>query len=449
MTDSALLFPPGFLWGAATSAYQIEGAWDIDGRGETIWDTFTSIAGNVKGDATGDVTCDHYRRWRDDVALMKSLNLSVYRFSIAWSRILPDGRGAINPRGLDFYSALVDGLLEAGITPFVTLYHFDLPQALENEGGWLRRGISGDFAAYADVVARKLGDRVKHWITLNEPWVFSWLGYGYGTHAPGKRSNTPAQPLLAAHNALLAHGAAVQALRAAAPAAHVGISNIVTHVDPASARAVDLKAAARYDGFYNRWFLDPLFRGHYPADMLELWEEYLPDIETDDMQQIATPLDFLAVGYYTRAVVADDPGVPYHAAATIMPDAAQKTTMGWEVYPQGLYNVLKRLHNEYAPRSLYVIENGAAFEDALDAEGRVRDDARIDFLREHIGSAKHALNDGVPLDGYFAWSLLDNFEWSDGFSQRFGLVSVDYTTQRRIPKDSARWYADLIHKAHL
>jgi beta-glucosidase len=449
MSDTAPKFPPSFLWGAATSAYQIEGAWDIDGRGETIWDTFSAVTGNVKGDATGDVACDHYRRWRDDIALMKSLNLRAYRFSLAWSRVLPEGRGAVNTRGLDFYSALVDGLLEAGITPFITLYHFDLPQALEDEGGWLRRGITDDFAAYADLVARKLGDRVKHWITLNEPWVFTWLGYGLGTHAPGKKSDTPAQPLLAAHNALLAHGAGARALRAAVPNAQVGISSLIAHVDPATNRAVDLEAAARYDGYHNRWFLDPLFRGHYPPDMYELWEEHLPDIEPDDMQQIAAPLDFLAVGYYTRAVIADAPGEPYHAAAQVMPDDAERTTMGWEIYPQGLYSALKRLHSEYAPRAQYVIENGAAFEDALDADGHVHDTQRIAFLRAHIAAAGHALHDGVPLNGYFAWSLLDNFEWSEGFSQRFGLVYVDYTTQRRIPKDSARWYVDLIRNSHL
>ncbi len=441
MTDPTLLFPSGFLWGAATSAYQIEGATDSDGRGESIWDTFASSAGNIKGDATGEVACDHYRRWRDDVALMKSLNLRAYRFSISWSRILPEGRGVVNTRGLDFYSALVDGLLEAGITPFVTLYHFDLPQTLEDEGGWLRRGIADDFTAYAEVVANRLGDRVKHWITLNEPWVFCWLGYGTGVHAPGRRDDTPAQPLLAAHHALLAHGTAVRALRAAVPDAQIGISNILTHVDPVTNRAVDLEAAARYDGFYNRWFLDPLFRGHYPHDMTELWEEHMPDIDPADMAQIAVPLDFLGIGYYTRAVVADNPGAPYHAAQVVQTQGAATTSMGWEISPQGLYDVLKRVHHEYAPHALYVIENGAAFDDTLSEDGNVHDDARIAFLREHIGEAKHALNDGVPLNGYFAWSLLDNFEWTEGFTQRFGLTYVDYTTQRRIAKDSARWYA--------
>jgi beta-glucosidase len=439
MTEN-LSFPADFLWGTATAAYQIEGAVDDDGRGASIWDTFAHTPHKIKDDVTGDVACDHYRRWRDDIALMKALNMRAYRLSIAWSRIFPEGRGQINQRGIDFYSQLIDGLLAAGITPFVTLYHWDLPQLLQDKGGWLRRSISDDFAIYTDAVARALGDRVKHWITLNEPWVFSWFGYGRGIHAPGLTDTTPAQPLLASHHTLLAHGAAVSTLRAAVPDAQVGISNVYIHVTPGTGKATDMVAASRFDGYVNRWYFDPIFRGHYPQDKVEEWADYMPDIDAGDMQQIAAPLDFLGINYYTRMVIADDPEHP-GVATVIVPQPGEPTAMGWEVYPQGLYEGLKWLHREYAPRALYITENGAAYDDVLTPDGSIHDAQRTAYLEAHFAAASHALRDGVPLKGYFVWSLMDNFEWAEGYSKRFGLYYVDYTTQRRILKDSGAWFA--------
>ncbi|MGQ9568816.1 MAG: GH1 family beta-glucosidase [Anaerolineae bacterium] len=438
-----LAFPEHFTWGAATAAYQIEGAWDEDGKGPSIWDVFCRVPGAIQDGDTGDVACDHYHRWREDVALMRELGLRAYRFSVSWPRVLPEGRGKVNRPGLDFYDRLVDALLAADIQPFVTLYHWDLPQALQEEGGWPVRDTARRFADFADVVSRRLGDRVRHWITLNEPWVVAYAGYGNGYHAPGIRN--PLAAVQATHHLLLAHGLAVPVLRENGDAAtQVGITLNLSPVHPASDRPADEEAARRYDGFLNRWFLDPLFRRRYPEDMLEMLGSALPDRYEEDLETIAVPVDFLGVNNYTRTVVADDPDSVVVETREVKPTGRPYTEMGWEVYPEGLYEILTRVHRDYAPPCIYITENGAAFADQVDAEGRVHDAQRVDFLREHIAQAHRALEEGVPLAGYFVWTLLDNFEWAYGYSKRFGIVYVDFATQERIVKDSGIWYRGVI-----
>ncbi|MCC6613290.1 MAG: beta-glucosidase [Anaerolineae bacterium] len=442
MSQEFLHFPADFLWGVSTASYQIEGAVDEDGRGETIWDRFSHTPGKVKNGDTGDVACDHYHRWPEDIELLKSLNLNAYRFSVAWARILPTGRGPVNQAGIDFYSRLVDGLLEAGITPCLTLYHWDLPQPLQDEGGWMRRGIIDDFVAYTDVVARALGDRVKFFITENEPWVFTWLGYVLGEHAPGYTSESVQPALVTTHHALLAHGAAVKALRAVVPDAQVGITLNLYHTDPATNRPADLEAATRHDGHLNRWYLDPLFRGHYPSDMVELVPAEMPDIQPGDMELIAQPIDFLGINYYSRHVVADAPD-GHRGGIKVVPQKGEHSAMGWEVYPDGLYAILKRVHADYAPRAIYVTENGAPYDDVVTDDGQVHDPERQSYLQRHFQAAARAIADGVPLKGYFVWSLIDNFEWAFGYSLRFGVTYVDFETQQRIIKDSGKYMAEL------
>jgi beta-glucosidase len=437
-----LTFPDGFLWGAATAAYQIEGAWNEDGRGESIWDRFSHTPGKVHNGDSGDVACDHYHRWRDDIALMRELGLQGYRFSIAWPRILPEGIGAINQSGLDFYDRLVDGLLEAGITPFATLYHWDLPQALQDEDGWANRAIVGAFEKYADIVSRRLGDRVKHWITHNEPWCTAFLGNYMGIHAPGMREG-PA--LAVAHHLLLSHGTAVPVLRANSPGAHVGITLNFSPAYPASDSPDDQAAALRYDGFFNRWFLDPLYGRGYPADIVALYGGMMPQIRSGDLETIATPTDFLGVNYYNRAVIRDDPATLPLRAGFVRPDG-EYTAMDWEVYPDALRALLVRLHRDYAPGQLYITENGAAYDDTLTPHGAIHDEARTRYYAGHLAAAHAAIAEGAPLAGYFAWSLMDNFEWAEGYNKRFGLVYLDYTTQRRTPKDSARFYSAVIER---
>jgi len=436
-------FPQGFLWGAATSAYQIEGAWNEDGKGPSIWDTFSHMPGKIRDGSNGDVACDHYHRWREDVALMKELGLKAYRFSVSWPRVLPQGRGPINPKGLDFYDRLVDALLAAGIEPFLTLYHWDLPQALQDLGGWANRDVAYYFADYAAVLVRRLGDRVRWWATHNEPWVVAWLGHGLGEHAPGLRNLKVA--LQVAHNLLLSHGLAADVLRDGGKDARVGIILNLSPIHPASAKPEDVQAAQQVDGFYNRWFLDPLFRGSYPADVWALFapQGLLPHVTPGDMARMARRVDFLGINYYTRAVVAHDPEAEF-GVRYVHVEGSTYTEMGWEVYPQGLYELLVRLHREYKIPALLVTENGAAFPDALTPEGRVHDANRKDYLRAHFLAAHRALQEGVPLLGYFVWSLLDNFEWAYGYTKRFGLIYVDFPTQRRILKDSALWYRQVI-----
>jgi beta-glucosidase len=436
-------FPPGFVWGAATSAYQIEGAVGEDGRGESIWDRFCTIPGNVRGGEGGEIACDFYHRFPEDVRLMRELGIDALRFSVAWPRVLPEGRGRVNEAGLDFYDRLVDALLEAGIRPFANLFHWDLPQPLEDEGGWPVRATAEAFAAYAEVVADRLGDRVRDWMTHNEPFCTAWLGYGLGVHAPGRKSVPDA--LAAAHHVLLSHGWTVEVLRRAAPDAEIGIALDSWPVYPASDAPEDAEAARRMDGVTNRWFFDALLRGEYPAEVLERFAEAAPPVRAGDLATIAAPLDFVGVNNYSRHLVRARPGggEPVEVRAP----AAQLTDMGWEVYPPGLAEVLVRLHEEYGVQSLYVTESGAAFADVRTHDGRVHDVERIDYLRTYLDSVADAVAAGAPVRGYFVWSLLDNFEWSYGYSKRFGLVYVDYPTLERVPKDSFAWYRDTIARA--
>ena len=439
-------FPKGFVWGAATAAYQVEGSTTVDGRGPSIWDTFAHTPGKVLAGDTGDVAADHYRRYPSDIALMSALGLSAYRFSVSWPRILPGGR--LNPAGLDFYERLVDGLLAEEITPVLTLYHWDLPQELEDAGGWAHRDTASRFADFAAVVAARLGDRVPLWTTLNEPWCSAFLGYASGVHAPGHTD--PALALRACHHLLLAHGLGTAALRAALPEdGQVSITLNLCAVRPASPGAGD--AVRRIDGLANRLFLDPLLRGAYPADVQEDtravtdWGFVLPG----DEKIIAAPIDVLGVNYYTPTVVdagAAPPGPsPWPGASDVVfvrrPGPA--TAMGWTIDATGLRAVLNRLHGDYAGVPLMITENGAAFDDRV-ADGGVRDAERIAYLRDHLAVVHEAIESGVDLRGYFVWSLLDNFEWSFGYSKRFGIVHVDYETQRRVWKDSAFWYREVI-----
>jgi beta-glucosidase len=439
---ASLRFPNGFLWGAATAAYQIEGAATEDGRGESIWDRFSHTPGKVLGGDTGDVACDHYHRWREDIAMMRELGLRAYRLSISWPRILPAGVGAVNPAGLDFYDRLIDGLLEAGIQPYVTLYHWDLPQALQDQGGWANRDTVAAFANYADVVVRRLGDRVKNWITHNEPWCVAFLGHWLGDHAPGLR-NGPA--LAVAHHVLLSHGEAVPVLRAGSPGAQVGITLNFSPAYPASESAEDQAAAQRHDGFFNRWFLDPIYGRGYPADMVELYGPLMPAIQPGDLERMAAPTDFLGVNFYNRAVIRADPNTPVLRIAQVRPEG-EYTDMDWEVYADALRALLVRLQTDYAPGRMYITENGAAYLDALAPDGRTHDEARINYLAGHLAAAHAAIGEGAALAGYFYWSLMDNFEWAWGYSKRFGIVYVDYATQRRILKDSAMFYGDVIER---
>lgn len=437
-------FPTDFFWGVATSAYQIEGATLEAGRGESIWDRFAATPGKIADGTDGSVACDHYHRWRQDLELLRWLGVGAYRFSIAWPRIFPLGTGEANPAGLDFYDALVDGLLGAGIVPHITLNHWDLPQALQDTGGWGSRTTCDAFVTYADAVSRRLGDRVRDWCTHNEPWCISVLGNEEGHHAPGLRD--PAEALWVAHHLLLSHGRAVPVLRANSPGARVGIVLNLVPTYAATSRPGDVDEARRLDGFFNRWFLDPVFRGQYPADAIadragagHLDSAALPFVEDGDMATIQTPLDWLGVNYYGRAIARRDPpseGVPSIAEAP----AAQRTDMGFEVYPEGLYDLLFRLRRDYAPARLLITENGAAYGNSPGTDRRISDTARIDFYRGHLGALRRAIAEGVPVEGYFAWSLLDNFEWAHGYQMRFGLVWVDYATQERIPKESAHWY---------
>ena len=453
----SMLFPEDFVWGVATAAYQIEGSAGDDGRGVSVWDTFARQPGRVRNGDTGDVAADHYRRWRDDVKLMRELGLSAYRFSIAWPRVQPDGSGSANARGLDFYRELVDALLEEGIEPFVTLYHWDLPQALQDVGGWPARATAERFADYASLVFDALGDRVRYWATLNEPWCSAFLGYGSGVHAPGVRDGQKA--VAAVHHLLLAHGLAVEAMRAVArPEVQLGIVLNLEPRRPASDDPADVAAARLADGMLNRIFLDPLFAGGYPADVLEHLEPHvdLTHIREGDARTIAAPIDLLGVNYYRPMTVAArgrEPARGAGAAFATWPgeeaidvhgDGGPTTAMGWPVDATGLEEFLVRLRDEYTSLPLYVTENGAAYDDYPDSNGYVEDVERVAYLAGHLRAAHRALDAGVNLRGYFVWSLLDNFEWAEGYGRRFGIVYVDYETQRRVPKQSALWYSAVI-----
>lgn len=433
-------FPAGFLWGAATAAYQIEGAATEDGKGESIWDRFSHTPGAIIDQTTGDVACDHYHRWAADLDLVKEIGLNAYRFSLAWTRILPNGYGKINAAGLDHYSRLIDGLLERGITPYVTLYHWDLPQALQEKGGWEQRDTASAFAEFAQVAGKRFGDRVRHWITHNEPHVVVYDGFVLGQKAPGLRNPALIGPV--AHHLLLSHGLGVQALRAETPPeTRVAITLNFTHLEPATDRDADSEATRLLDGLYHRWFLDPLYRGAYPDDAQELIPLTSELVRPGDMQTIATPTDFLGVNYYTRARVRAAQG--QRAFPETVAPTGPLTTMGWEVYPDGLYETLLRVQRNYAPKAMAITESGAAYPDTLTGEQEVHDPARVAYLRSHFAAARRAIDAGVPLEGYFVWSLMDNFEWSYGHTQRFGLLYTDYPTQRRILKDSARFMTEV------
>ncbi len=448
MEPLQLSFPRGFLLGTASAAYQIEGAVAEDGRGPSIWDIYSHKPGVIEDGTNGDVACDHYHRWMDDVEIMKKLGVNAYRFSISWSRILPKGRGRVNNKGLRFYSDLVDALLEAGITPFVTLNHFDLPQALQEEGGgWLRRGISEDFAGFADVVSLELGDRVKHWVTFNEPWELAWQGYVTGEDAPGLKLGADAA-LKATHNVYLAHGAAIQTLRDNVQSGQLGIVLHLNMVEPASSRPEDVAAAKRWELCQNRWYLDPLYKEGYPEEMVKLYGVDAPEVLPGDMEQIQQPIDFLGVNNYRRSVVAAGSDLPPVNMKRVNPPG-EYTEMGWEVHPEGLYKILMWIHNNYPVGHIYITENGASFTDKITPDGKIHDERRAAYLMEHIKYAHKAMKEGVQLKGYFAWSTLDNFEWAYGYSRRFGVVYVDYATQKRTIKDSGYLLSDVAKKIKL
>jgi beta-glucosidase len=436
-----MTFPAGFLWGAATSAYQIEGSPLADGAGPSIWHRFAHTPGLVANGDTGDIACDHYRRWKEDVRVMRDIGLTAYRFSIAWGRVLPLGTGRVNRPGLAFYDRLVDALLDANIQPVPTLYHWDLPAALDDRGGWLNRDIAGWFADYADIVVRALDDRVRLWTTINEPWVVMDGGYLHGKLAPGHRNRYEAPRV--AHNLLRAHGAAVAAYRASGRH-EIGLVVNLEPKYPATDRPKDLAATRRTSAYMNRQFLDPVFRGEYPAVLPEIFGDAWLDIPSADLDTIHQPIDFLGVNYYTRGVTRHSARAYPLRAVTVYQPHHTYTETGWEVYPDGLADTLRWVAGRYGGIPLYVTENGAAFYDPASAESVVVDSLRVDYLRSHLRAVQHAISDGVDVRGYFAWSLMDNFEWAHGYSKRFGLVHVDYTSQQRTLKASAKFYAQVI-----
>ncbi|MEV0783385.1 GH1 family beta-glucosidase [Streptomyces sp. NPDC050423] len=462
----ATRFPTDFVWGAATAAYQVEGAAAEDGRTPSIWDTFSRTPGKVRNGDTGDIAADHYHLYRDDVALMKRLGLKAYRFSISWSRVQPTGRGPAVERGLDFYRKLVDELLEAGIAPVATLYHWDLPQELEDAGGWPQRVTADRFTDYAAIMAGALGDRVATWTTFNEPWCSAFLGYGSGVHAPGRTE--PASALRAAHHLNLAHGRAIEVLRGQLPAAaQTSVTLNLHQVRPLTASAADADAARRIDAVGNRIFTGPMLRGEYPEDLiadtghLVDWSKLVQD---GDLAAISRPVDVLGVNYYTPTLVStpeagsgdtrnDGHGASDHSpwpgsehVAFHLAEGKERTAMNWSIDPDGLYNLLMDVTRDHPGLPLMVTENGAAFDDYVSPEGRVEDPERIAYLHGHLDAVQRAVADGADVRGYFLWSLMDNFEWAYGYSKRFGTVYVDYASQRRIPKASAHWYADVIRR---
>lgn len=442
MGSKQFSFPEGFYWGAATSAYQIEGAWEEDGKGEHIWDRFSHTPGKIKNGDTGDIACDHYHRWQEDVQLMKGLGLRAYRFSISWGRIFPEGRGEIITAGIDFYNRLVDELLQNGIEPFITLYHWDLPQVLQDQGGWPSRATVEAFVEYADLVSTKLGDRVKHWMTFNEPFVSAWLGYMDGHHAPGHKDVD--EMLAAAHHLLLAHGLSIPVIRNNVPNAQVGIVLNLSSLMPASRSAADRAATWVHDGIVNRWYLDPLEGRGYPQDMVNHFGRPMEFVKQGDLPIIAVPIDYLGINYYTRGIVRSTEIPEGENEPQTLFANPNPTDMGWEVYPQGLFDILARVHFDYNFPMLYITENGAAYPDQIDEDGLVDDPLRTAYYREHLKAVSKAIEIGVPIKGYFAWSLLDNFEWAHGYSMRFGLIYVDYETQQRVLKNSAKYYRDVI-----
>jgi len=444
-----LNFPPDFRWGVSTAAYSIEGAWNEDGKGESIWDRFAHEKGNIKDGSTGDVACDHYHLIPEDVELMAELGINTYRFSVSWPRIFPQGTGKPNSKGVDFYNRLIDALLEHEIEPFLVLYQWDLPQALQDKGGWENQDTAKHFVEHARTWYRELGDRVRLWITHNEPFVPSLLSYFEGEHPPAVRELKRA--LEVSRQILLSHGLAVQAFREESIAGKIGLSTIFFPVHPAGDNPEDLEAQHRYDGYFHRWFLDPLFRGCFPEDMLEWYRRKgtdFPQLDTQEARIITQPLDFLGVCYFSRFVVKRSEESLLEVEM-VEPLAEQANDMGWEIYPQGIYEVLKRVHEDYSPREIYVSENGIPLDDRIETDGTIRDEKRIAFLSRCLSYVHRAIEEGIPIRSYSVWSLMDNLEWDLGLSKRFGLAYVDYTTLERIPKQSFQWYRGVVRNGKL
>ncbi len=434
--------PKDFLWGVASAAYQIEGAVNEDGRGQSIWDVFSHTKGKTFGGDTGDLACDHYHRYPEDFRMMKQLGLKNYRLSIAWPRLLPEGHGTVNQKGLDFYDRLIEELLENGIDPSVTLYHWDLPNALQEKGGWANRDTAYRFEDYAGLIYRHFGDRVKRFITHNEPWCTAVLGHFIGEHAPGLHDEK--LTALAAHHVLVSHGLAVQAYRDLNLDGEVGITLNLNPVYAASHHDKDNFAANIQDVFSNRWFLDPIFKGQYPAELEQVVGSLKELHQAEDLAIISRPIDFLGINFYSYSIVEYDDGSPLHVKNVTPKDRV--TDMGWPVLGSSLTDLLMRLKNDYGSLPLYITENGAAYVDVLE-DGKVHDPDRIDYLADHFEAMAEAIRRGVDLRGYYLWTFMDNFEWAYGYSKRFGIVYTDYATQQRIPKDSALWYADVISRA--
>jgi beta-glucosidase len=442
-------FPKDFAWGAATASYQIEGAVNEDGRGKSIWDDFSHTPGKVDGGNTGDVACDHYHRYEEDINLMAMMNVKHYRMSLAWSRILPKGTkaGGINEKGLEFYDKLIDKLLEKNITPWVTLFHWDLPAALQQKGGFANRETIDAFCEYTDIVTRRYGDRVKNWMTFNEPWVFSFCGHHSGVHAPGVKDLKTT--LAVAHNILVAHGKSMPIIRANVPGVKAGIVNNLAYIESATNKPEDIDAARRWDLAFNKWFLDPLFGKGYPEEMVQWYGDKMPQIEADDFETIAAPADFLGINYYTRRLVAYDAHDNHiKAKQTYRPHIQRAEFEEWEIYPEGLYHILIRIKEEYGNIPVYISENGTTcVDEKISDDGCVHDPVRVDFFRRHFAATWQAIQEGADARGYFVWSFCDNFEWGFGYSKRFGVVYIDYQNDlRRIIKDSGHFLADVCQK---
>lgn len=435
-------FPKDFTWGVATASYQIEGAYNQDGRGESIWDRFSKTPGNVLNGDTGDVACDHYNRYQDDVAMIKDLGVDSYRFSLAWPRIFPNGFGKPNSKGIDFYKRLVDELLAKDLIPFATLYHWDLPQVLQDNGGWTNRDTAKYFQDYAALVFEELGSVVQNWITLNEPWCSAQLGYGNGHHAPGIKDRK--QAIQAAHYLLYAHGLAVQAFRATGLDGQIGITLNMSPKYPVTDSAEDIAAALRAFNVDSGWYLEPVLKGSYPQEIFDIYNKHnlAPEMEADDLKIINTQSDFLGINYYSRGIIgAGNPDSIFDYKQH--PKVHKATRMGWEIYPEGIYDLLMLLHKNYGDIPMYITENGACFDDQL-VNGKIHDNERTEYLQQHFAQCLRAIEAGVPLKGYYVWSLMDNFEWAFGYERRFGIVYVDYDTQTRYLKDSAKWYQQFL-----
>jgi beta-glucosidase len=445
-SSSDIPFPKGFFWGAATAAYQIEGAWNEDGKGESIWDRFSHTPGKIKNGDTGDIACDSYHRWREDIALLQAMNLNSYRFSISWPRIQASGSGSANSKGIDYYSRLIDALLEARIRPFVTLYHWDLPQALEDAGGWPNRDTASRYADYVEIVARALGDRVSDWMLFNEPFAFTYVGHLDGAHAPGR--NSIIDFLRASHTVNLAQAAGFRTLKATRRAARVGTAFSMQSWEPATDSEADQLAAQRAHAITNLWFLEPALKGRYP-EALSFLPETLMRIKSGDLEKTRAPLDFIGINLYRRTIARAPTAMERisHAQKWLFPvemadgPQGQKTGNGWEVWPQAMYDIVTRISREFNRPQIEITESGCAYNDGPGANGLINDTRRIEYYRQYLQALAHAIADGADVRGYHAWTLLDNFEWAEGFSQRFGLAYVDFKTQQRTIKDSGRWYA--------